>query len=53
MTADEYETPIAVADSARELGEMFGVTVDTVTVSAYRNVSGKLNGHKYVKVAVD
>lgn len=38
VTQDEYELPVAVADTARELAEMFGVKTMTVIsdVSRYR-----------------
>jgi len=50
VTADKYELPIAIADTARELGERFGVTAKTVISSAYRQENGGINGFKYVKV---
>ena len=53
VTADKYELPIAISDTARELGEMFGVTAKTVVSSAFRNESGLVNGFKYVKVEND
>ena len=53
VEADEYELPIAISDTARELGEQFGVTAKTVISSAYRHESGGINGFKYVKVRAD
>ena len=53
VEADEYELPIAIADTAKELGEKFGVTAKTVISSAYRQENGELNGFKYVKVRAD
>lgn len=53
VTADEYELPICVADTARELGEKYGVTADTVIALARDDSSGKIIGKKYVKVRND
>lgn len=53
VTADEYELPICVADTARELGEKYGVTADTVITLARDASSGKIIGKKYVKVRND
>ena len=50
VTADEYELPIAVADTARELGEKYGVTADTVITLERVGYSGKKTGRKYIKV---
>lgn len=50
VEADEYELPIAVADSARELGEIFGLKKDVIMTSALRGHSGKISGRKYYKV---
>ena len=36
VTKDEYELPIAVADSAGELANLCGTTKNAVTSSAYR-----------------
>lgn len=53
VTADEYELPLCVADSARELGEKFGVTADTVMTLARGEWSGALTGRRFVKVRND
>lgn len=53
VEADEYELPLIVADSARELAEMVGLSVDTVTVSAYRGYNGKASGRRFVKVRLE
>lgn len=50
VTADELELPLAVADSARELGTMLGISYETVTTQEYRKVSGKATGRRIVKV---
>ena len=53
VEADEYELPLIVADSARELAEIVGLSVDTITVSAYRGYNGKASGRKFVKVRLE
>lgn len=53
VEADEYELPLIVADSARELAETVGLSVDTVTVSAYRGYNGKGSGRRFVKVRLE
>lgn len=53
VTADEYEFPLYVADTARELGDKFGVSVSTILTYAMRQHSGRQNGYKYVKVLND
>ena len=50
VTADEYELPIAVADTAKELGKIFGVSADTVMTSIHYGSSGVAKGYKYAKV---
>ena len=53
VEADEYELPIAVADTARELGDLFGVSVSTIMTYAMRQHDGRQNGYRYVKVLTD
>ena len=53
VEADEYELPIAVADTAKELGAIFGVRADSVIDSASKNRSGKLSGRKFIRVEDD
>jgi len=47
---DEYELPLAVCDTARELGEIYGIGQDSVMDSVSKNRSGKLSGRKFMKV---
>lgn len=52
VTPDKYELPVAVADSAIELGKKLGVSKNTI----YSCIShAKKNGYKsvYVKVVID
>lgn len=50
VTADEYELPLVVADSAEELGAKFGVKANTVISAIARGYNGRENGYKYVRV---
>ena len=53
MTADKYELPLMVADSAKELGVQYGVTANTIITLARDNCSGGKIKRKYVKVLND
>lgn len=50
VEADEYELPLAVADTARELAEMCGTTAHNVETFVSKNSSGRDNGFKYIKI---
>ena len=50
VEVDEYELPLAVCDTARELGEIYGVGEKTVIDAVGKNKSGKINGRRYVRV---
>ena len=50
---DEYELPLAVCDTARELGEIYGIGQDSVMDSVSKKRSGKLSGRKFVRVEVE
>ena len=47
---DEYELPIAVADTARELADILGITETTIYNCVMRGRGGRENGYKYMKV---
>lgn len=49
VTKDEYELPIAVADSAAELSEVLGLDADSV-MSSYSKAKRKGYWCKYKKV---
>ena len=53
MEADEYELPLAVCDTAREVGALFGIGADSVIDSVSKHRSGKLSGRKFVRVEAD
>ena len=53
VTADEYEHPIAIADTSTELAEMLGVTPDTIRTNLHRQKNGAVSGRRIVKVRKD
>lgn len=53
VEADEYELPLAVADSARELGEMCGTNKHNVETFVVKNSSGRSSGRRFLKVKND
>lgn len=53
VDADEYELPLYVADSARELAERFGTTKHNVETFVCKQSTGKELGYKYIKVLND
>lgn len=50
VTPDEYELPLAVADTAKELAELVGLSRETIKSSTCRHNSGSMSGRKFVKV---
>lgn len=50
VEADEYELPLAVADTAKELGDIFGISKSVVIEAVKNNRSGRISGRKFVKV---
>ena len=53
VTMDEYELPVAVAESCRELSEMVGVTVNNIRSSYSKYKSGQRKTCQYRKVEVE
>lgn len=53
VEADEFELPLAVAETATELGEMVGVNHKTIRSCFSKRYSGKKSGIKFMKVRVD
>ena len=53
VSADKYELPIAVADSARELERILGLGKRTVTSRISRVRHGTLRKQKYFKIEID
>lgn len=53
VEVDKYELPLYVADTAEELGRVFGAKANSVINCVARNRSGRENGYKYIKVLND
>lgn len=53
VTTDEYELPIAVAETLCELADMVGVKVSTIYSSMSHYKAGSINKTPYVKVSLD
>ena len=52
VTADEFEFPIFVEDSARKLAEKLGTHPNNVASSSSKGTSGRKTGRKIVKVRI-
>lgn len=50
VEVDEYELPLVVADSARELAEKCDTTKHNVETFVSKNSTGRNRGTKYIKV---
>lgn len=50
VEADEYELPLVVADTARELAEKCNTTKHNVETFVSKQSNGRVNGYKYLKV---
>lgn len=50
VEADEYELPLVVADTARELAEKCDTTKHNVETFVSKNSNGRIKGTKYLKV---
>ena len=53
VTQDEYELPVAVADSRKELAEMRHVSANTISSTICHGKRGDYRQSKYVKVKVE
>lgn len=53
VTDDEYELPIAIGDSAKELAARVGVTENVVHTLVYRKRKGINKSSIYVKVEIE
>lgn len=53
VDADEYELPIFVGDTAKEVGDKFGIKKNSVIDAVSKQRNGRENGFKYVKVLND
>lgn len=52
VTPDQYELPLAVADTAEQLGALIGLKRGSVISLVERGASGKKTGRKLLKVRV-
>ena len=53
VEADEYELPLAVADSARELAIYCNSTKHNIETLSYRDYNGRISGRKIIRVLKD
>lgn len=53
VTKDEFELPVAIADTSTELAKMCGVSNRTVISGALRDKTGKVKRSRYRKVVID
>lgn len=52
VTADEYELPLFVAETVRELAEMTGTTENNIRSSISKRRNGRANTH-FLKVQIE
>lgn len=52
VTADKYELPVAIGETASELARTLGVSTNSILSSITKKQSGKCRKMKYVKVDV-
>ena len=50
ITTDEYELPLAVAESPKELGQLFGLSKETIKSAVKRNSDGSVSGRRFIKI---
>ena len=53
VTADKYELPLAVCDTAEQLGRIFGLKGISIINHVHRGDSGKQSGRRFVKVRLN
>lgn len=52
ISHDRYELPLAIADSARELGEICGVSTESIVSSSSHLITGKRKWSPYIRVKI-
>ncbi len=52
VTPDRFELPLVVCDTAIELANRFGVSINSVKSAILKNQSGKARGAKFIKVEI-
>lgn len=50
ITTDEYELPLAVTESPKELGQLFGVSKETIKNAVKRQNDGSVSGRRFIKI---
>jgi hypothetical protein len=53
VSKDEYRLPIAIADTARELAEIFGTNENNVKTIASKGKHGNIKNPRYIAVEID
>ena len=53
VTADEYELPVAVVDSAAELAEIYGMTRESVLSALTRGSQRKNTKRKFIRLEIE
>ena len=53
VTPDEFELPLFVADTAKELGDHYGVTANVISSSISHQKNGRTSGRKFIRVEID
>lgn len=50
VTSDQLELPLYVADSPKEIAKKFNTSVNNVNSAISKNLNGKRQGYKFIKV---
>lgn len=53
VSKDEYRLPIAIADTAKELAELFGTNENNVKTIASKGKHGNIKNPRYIAVRID
>lgn len=53
VTPDAYELPLAVCDTAEELGQKYGLSRNSIISNVKRKADGTRSGRKFVKVRIE
>lgn len=53
VTADKFEFPLYIADTATQLAKIIGISRDIIYDSISKNLNGRNTGIKFVKVIID
>ena len=53
VTADKYEFPIYIADTATQLAKIMGISRDVIYSGVSKKLNGRNKGIKFVKVEIN